>query len=343
MPESSVPLLPSSLPSRLVQRPLLFFFPLIAVECEGGGKVPAKTIDAARPFWKPKTPNFEGKLLCVCPIISGCFFLGGRRPVLRYEAISHFYCPPLHASLRKNLFHRRLSAAAQACIGEEEEEEVRFYCCLLSPSLPPPQVEKAGEEEEEENARRQQEGRREEEEECNGTTCETLCLPSAMLRLHQPKGGGGRRHVSLACVWRRRRRIQEDLSSLPASPQSNGGGPLLLLPPSSPFCVPSGKNLAPANLESGEGESRTRKGKKGGRKGKLPPSTHTQEGGDERNESKGATSSLPFCKQGGLPPLHDNTFSLGARRLIHLPSPPHATYTVCSTFIQAVLLHPPPP
>ncbi len=191
MPESSVPLLPPFAVSSTA--PSLLFSPSYCGGMRGGGKVPAKTIDAARPFWKPKTPNFEGKLLCVCPIISGCFFLGGRRPVLRYEAISHFYCPPLHASLRKNLFHRRLSAAAQACIGEEEEEEVRFYCCLLSPSLPLPQVERQERRNRKKTPGGNRRGGEEEEEECNGTTCETLCLPSAMLRLHQPKGGGGKK------------------------------------------------------------------------------------------------------------------------------------------------------
>ena len=196
MPESSVPLLPPFAVSSTA--PSLLFSPSYCGGMRGGGKVPAKTIDAARPFWKPKTPNFEGKLLCVCPIISGCFFLGGRRPVLRYEAISHFYCPPLHASLRKNLFHRRLSAAAQACIGEEEEEEVRFYCCLLSPSLPLPQVERQERRNRKKTPGGNRRGGEEEEEECNGTTCETLCLPSAMLRLHQPKGGGGEEGMS---VW----------------------------------------------------------------------------------------------------------------------------------------------
>ncbi len=302
MPESSVPLLPPFAVSSTA--PSLLFSPSYCGGMRGGGKVPAKTIDAARPFWKPKTPNFEGKLLCVCPIISGCFFLGGRRPVLRYEAISHFYCPPLHASLRKNLFHRRLSAAAQACIGEEEEEEVRFYCCLLSPSLPLPQVER----QERRNRKKTPGGnRRGREKKRRNVTVQPVKLSACQARCSAStnrKGGGGKKACqSGMCVEEEEEDPGRSLLSPGVAAEQRGRAPSSSSYPPSPFCVPSGKNLAPANLESGEGESRTRKGKKGGRKGKLPPSTHTQEGGAKEMKVKEQRRLFPFASRGASLPF----------------------------------------
>ena len=201
---------------------------------EGGERCQRKRSTPLGLFGSPK-PQISKANCCVCVRSSrGAFSLEGGAPsssslLLRYEAISHFYCPPLHASLRKNLFHRRLSGRPSLHRGRRR----RRGAFLLLPSFPLPPSPSGR------KGRRGGRGRKrqaatggEEKKRRRNVTVQPVKLSACQARCSAStnrKGGGGRRHVSLACVWRRRRRIQEDLSSLPASPQSNGGGPLLLL------------------------------------------------------------------------------------------------------------------